>query len=192
MTTKTPRFPSVQDTPEKAEAFAEVERIVKNLHGASFKVKDDNGNFLGPFGVLSSAPKTFVPYLDYTLAFFKLPHVTPKERELAILAAVSVTKSEFVTYAHHKIGIAQGLSQTQVEHASSGRVPIEGLSDREESIYELSLSLARGFGIIDDKQFDSAVTLLGREGVSQVAQLVGGYILVSLLVSVGDVRAPQS
>ncbi|KAL2063574.1 hypothetical protein VTL71DRAFT_5379 [Oculimacula yallundae] len=192
MATKPPRFPSVPDTPEKAEAFAEVERIVKELHGASFKVKDDNGNFLGPFAVLAAAPKSFMPYLEYTLAFIKLPHLNSKERELAILAAVSVTKSEFVDFAHRNIGMAQGLSQAQVDSASKGLAPIEGLSDREKSIYELSLRLARGFGKIDDEKFDLAITLLGRDGVSQVAQLVGGYMLVSLLVNVADVRAPQS
>lgn len=191
MAGKAPRFPSEFDTPEKRDTFAEVERIVKNLHGDSFKVKDGNGNFLGPFGVLSSELKTFVPYLEYTLAFFKLPHVTPRERELAILAAVSVTRSEFVEYAHHKIGIMQGMSQDQVEDASGGRVPV-GLSDREESIYKLSLNIARGFGMIDDNQFDSAVLLLGKAGISQVAQLVGGYILVSTLVNIGDVRAPKA
>ncbi|KAI0176911.1 hypothetical protein BJ166DRAFT_505666 [Pestalotiopsis sp. NC0098] len=187
MATKPPRFPSDQDTPEKAEAFAEVERIVKELHGPSFKVKNDDGNFLGPFSVLAAAPKTFAPYLEYTVSFIKVPYLTAKERELAILAAVSVTKSAYVEMAHRKIGIAQGLSETQVERASNGILPIEGLSDREESLYELSLRLARGFGKIDDERFDAAVTLLGREGVSQVAQLVGGYMLVSLLVSVADI-----
>ncbi|KAI9654394.1 MAG: hypothetical protein M1821_006710 [Bathelium mastoideum] len=191
MATKGPRFPSDSQTPEQKHAFEETERIVKQLEGESFQLKDAQGNFLGPFGILSYTPTTFLAFLNYSQSFFILPHLTHRERELSVLATVSVTNSEYVEYAHQKIGMSVGLSQTQVERGSRGRVPV-GLSDREECIYELALDLAKGYGTVRENQFDSAVGLLGKEGVAALAQLVGGYMLTSLLVNVADVATPQS
>ncbi|KAF2763049.1 hypothetical protein EJ05DRAFT_534472 [Pseudovirgaria hyperparasitica] len=191
MVAKAPRFPSVFGSQEQKEAFEQTERDVKELQGESFSFKDAQGNFLGPFGVLCYTPSTFKPFLSYSKSYYTLPHLTPKERELTTLATVSVTKSDYVEYAHQKIGISLGLTQDQVERASAGHLP-KGLSDREECVYELALSVARGFGNIKDKQFDSAVALLGKEGVAALAQLVGGYLLISTMESVAGGSVPES
>src|SRR4051812_28337157 len=181
--TREARFPADEQTPEQQAAFAEAERIVQQTLGSSFKVKDDQGNLLGPFGILSYAPTTFLTYLNYTQSYTTLPHLTPKERELSVLATASVTKSAYISYAHKNIGISVGLTADQAQSASEGKVP-DDLEDRERFVYELALKTAQRFGIMDDKLFESAVAEIGREGVSQLAQMVGGYLLSSVLVNV--------
>jgi hypothetical protein len=84
-----------------------------------------------------------------------------------------------------------GLTQEQVDRASRGHVP-KGLPDREESIYKLALEMANEFGTLGDKLFDFAVVLLSKEGVAALAQLVGGYMLVTVLEKVADVAVPAS
>jgi len=186
-----PRFPADQQTPEQKAAFAEAERLVKATYGSSFQLKDAQGNLLGPFGVLSYTPTTFLPYLNYTQAYTVLPHLTAKERELSILATASVTESEYIIYAHKSIGISVGLSKKQVKDASEGEVP-EGLGKREKFVYKTALRIAKKFGTISDDLFEEAVQQLGRDGVSQLAQEVGGYLLSSVLVNVADVQVPTT
>lgn len=187
----TPRFPVDQQTPEQKAAFAEAEKLVKATYGDSFQLKDANGNLLGPFGVLSYTPSTFLAYLNYTQAYTVLPHITPKERELSILATASVTGSEYIIYAHKKIGISVGLTEKQVKKASEGHTP-DGLGKREKFVYETALEMAENYGSMKDKLFNEAVKQLGRDGTAQLAQEVGGYMLSSVLVNVADVAVPSS
>lgn len=191
LASKGPRFPPDGQTDEQKAALAEAERLVKLVYGENFQLKDSEGNLLGPFGILSYASNTLLPYLNYSQSYVTLPTITAKERELCVLATVSVTKSAYIEYAHKQIGISVGLTQDQVDRASKGRTP-EGLTDREEFVYELAVNMAKDFGVIKDKDFNSAVSVLGKDGVSQVAQMVGGYMLSSVLVTVADVPVPQS
>ncbi|KAH9865990.1 hypothetical protein J1614_008554 [Plenodomus biglobosus] len=191
MATKGPRFPSDSQAPEAKEALKEVERVTKELEGESFSLKDTQGNFLGPYGLLSYTPSTILGFVKYSASWYTLPYLTHKERELGVLAVTSVTKADYVEYAHKIIGVQVGLTQDQVDQASKGNVP-KGLSDREKSIYELALEMAKEFGTIGDERFESAVALLRKEGVAALAQLVGGYMLVTVLAKVADVKVPSS
>jgi alkylhydroperoxidase/carboxymuconolactone decarboxylase family protein YurZ len=185
------RFPSTSQTPEQAAAAAEAERIILAKFGPSFQLKDADGNLLGPFSTLSYTPSTFLPYLDYANAFTSLLLLAAKERELAILATCSVTKSEYALYAHRRIGVSVGLTEEQVRNAGEGRIP-EGLVKRERDVYVLALEMARRFGTLSDEVFEQAVGVIGRDGVSQLAQVVGGYLLGSVLINVADVKVPVS
>ncbi|KAF2656620.1 hypothetical protein K491DRAFT_553035, partial [Lophiostoma macrostomum CBS 122681] len=158
-------------------------------YGSSFQLKDADGNLLGPFGPLSFTTNTLLPYLNYTSATTQVGVITPKERELATLATVSVTGSEYIIYAHKKIGISVGLTQKQVNDAAKGHVPNK-LGDREQYVYVLALKLANDYGSISDRTFKNAVKELGRNGTSQVAQMVGSYLLSSVLVNLADVKVP--
>ncbi|KAF2683469.1 hypothetical protein K458DRAFT_419072 [Lentithecium fluviatile CBS 122367] len=185
------RFPADEQTPEQQAAFTEAERRVKEVYGSSFKLKDDHGNLLGPFGILSYAPTTFLPFLNYTQSYATLPSLTPKERELSVLATASVTKSVYILYAHKSIAVTVGLTPKQAQDASEGEIP-EHLAQREQFVYRLALKMATDFGVISDEVFGDAVTEIGREGVAQLAQVVGGYLSGSILVSVADVGLPSS
>jgi hypothetical protein len=189
--TKALRFPSDGQTAEQKSALAEAARIAKQIYGSSYTLEDAQGNLLGPFGILSYTPKSFLGYLNYTQQYATLPYITAKERELCTLATVSVTKSAYINYAHQKIGISVGLTKEQVERASKGHVP-KKLTDREELVYELALDIAKDFGFLKTKDFKEAVSVIGREGIAQVAQMVGGYMLSSVLVTVADVAVPKS
>lgn len=183
------RFPADAQTPAQQAAFAEAEKLVKEVFGSSFQLKDPQGNLLGPFGILSYTPTTFLAYLNYTQAYTTLPTLTPKERELSILATASVTNSAYILYAHKSIAVTVGLTPLQAESASKGKVP-DNLQDREAFVYSLALKIAQKFGTFSDELFGQAVAELGREGVAQLSQLVGGYLLSSVLVNVADVAVP--
>lgn len=186
-----PRFPATSQTPEQAAATAEAERLVTLAFGPSFQLKDAQGNLLGPFSTLSYTPSTLLPFLNYSASFVGLETLTGKERELAVLATCFVTKAEYALYAHQRIGISLGLTEQQAQEASDGMVP-GGLEKREDVVYGLALEMAKGFGRLSDAMFESAVGELGRDGVAQLAQVVGGYMLSSMLINVAAVKVPAS
>ncbi|KAL1607994.1 hypothetical protein SLS60_002933 [Paraconiothyrium brasiliense] len=183
------RFPATSLTPSQIADLADAEKAVRDNFGPGIQLKDDEGNLLGPFGPLSYTPTVLAPYLAHIVTIMATPLLTPKERELATLATVSVTKSEFIAYAHKKAGLAAGLSEAQVAEAVQGRA-VEGLSEREGMIYEIGLELARCNGRLENDRFEKAVRIMGRDGVSALAQVVGAYLLAAVLVNVADVKAP--
>lgn len=155
------------------------------------------GNLLGPFGPLSYTPSILAPYLSHIGAINTTPLLTPKERELVVLATTSITKAAYIEYAHKKIGLTAGLSREQVDAAASG-LPVSSvpeLIEREQIAYELGLELAKRSGKVDDVLFEEAMGVgkgsLGREGVSAVAQVVGAYLLAAVLVNVAGVGVPE-
>jgi alkylhydroperoxidase family enzyme len=185
------RFPTTAQTPEQSAGLAEAEKLVNQTYGSSFALKDANGNLLGPFGPLAFNINTLLPYLNYTQSTTQAGVITPKERELATLATVSVTGSDYIIYAHKKIGMSVGLTQKQVNDAAKGDVPNK-LGSREQAVYVLALKLANDYGSISDRTFKNAVKDLGRNGTAQVAQMVGSYLLSSVLVNLADVEVPDS
>jgi hypothetical protein len=43
-----------------------------------------------------------------------------------------------------------------------------------------------------DGMFDGGVGVIGRDGVAQLAQVVGGYLLGSVLINVAEIKVPAS
>ncbi|KAL5452782.1 hypothetical protein PMIN06_005811 [Paraphaeosphaeria minitans] len=189
MSPPAPRFPSAALTPAQQADLAAAETAVRDTFGPGIELKDAAGSLLGPFGPLSYTPASLAPYLAFAVAVSTTPLLTPRERELATLATTSVTRCDYVAYAHRKAGLSAGLSDPQVSAALAGK-EVEGLSEKETVVYGLGLGLARGYGKVGDEVFEGAVGVLGRQGVSAVAQVVGAYALAGVLVGVAGVGAP--
>lgn len=189
----TPRFPTSSLPPSTLAELADAEIAVHNTIDPNIQLKDSSGNLLGPFGPLAYTPSTLPPYLAFATAINTTPHLSTRERELVVLATTSVTKSAYIAYAHSKAGAAAGLSEEQVDAASRGcdAGEVGGLSEREGVVYSLGLEMTRGFGRLGDEAFEGAVGVLGREGVSAVAQVVGAYFLGAVLVEVGGAEVPS-
>lgn len=185
------RFPPGEESDSKKAALEDAEKRVAEVFGSSFKLKDDQGNLLGPFGILSYTPETFLLYLQHMQAINTLPYLTIRERELAALATAHVTQAAFITYAHKRIGMGAGLSQEQVDDAAEGKRPA-GLEERESVVYDAALSIAKSSGKLDDWAFEAAREKIGREGVSALAQVVGAFLLGSMLINVADIPVPAS
>lgn len=183
------RYPQQIATAEHHSNLDTFEKSVFDIFGPVYKLKDENGELLGPLGPLSYTPQTFMPFLQFAQGIGKLP-LSAIERELAILATCSVTKCAWVTYAHKKIGTGVGLKQEQVESAANGKCP-EGLDDRQKAVFEAALKMIKNWGRIDDGVFDEAVNVLERESVSAVSQVVGMYAMSSIMITAAAVPVPK-
>ena len=120
------------------------------------------------------------------------PLITPRIRELAILAVTATHPTGFVEYSHR--GICQTLessfSPEQTEALCNGITP-SGLTEVEQTAHEAALVMARGVGTMTDEQFATAKAKLSKEMLARIAQLVGFYLYVCSLARLGDVEVPK-
>ena len=175
---------------------------------------------------ISPPPNPFANTIRYTPSL--LPHtlalagaltslsLTPRERELVILATASTHHARYVLYAHSRLAALIGLSSSQISSASSGRMP-EGLSSREEGVYGLALELAESKGPVGERVWERARWLIfgdreeedGRkergdwewrkkknedmsEVLASVVNVVAGYGYTCLVVNAGEGWVPES
>ena len=132
----------------------------------------------------------FVPFMRMGDAIIKQKDFSARERELCVLAVMAIYDVPFVLYAHSRIAMQLGLSEEQVSSASHGTVP-KGLSDDETTVYTTALKLARSRGPLDEETFQHAESILGKERVARVAQVVGFYLYSSTLLNVGAIPVPE-
>jgi 4-carboxymuconolactone decarboxylase len=189
MTYRFPSVPSSDLSDPQRQANEEAERTVRAAFGSSFSLTDSNGALLGPFAVLTYTPNSFVPYLHHTASVLLTSLFSPRERELATLAVCSVTKAEYVRYAHVKIGIAVGFSKEQADGAVEGRMEL-GLEGREMLVYELALVMAKNYGRLSDEAWERGRTVLGRDGMAALSQIVASYLHSSVLVNLAQIKVP--
>ena len=120
------------------------------------------------------------------------PLITPRIRELAILAVTATYPTAYVEYSHR--GICQTLearfSSEQIDAICSGITP-SGLTEVEQAAYEAALVTAKGVGAMTDEQFATAKTKLSKEMLARIAQLVAFYLYVCSLARLGDVEVPE-
>ena len=79
--------------------------------------------------------------------------LSAREKELCVLAVLSVYDSPYVHYAHSEIAVCVGFTRAQVQTALHGRPP-SGVDGRESTVYCLALELAKSHRPMDDATFE--------------------------------------
>ena len=138
----------------------------------------------------SYTPQLSRPFVSLASVISTLPHLTPRMRELAILATASTYKAAFVLYAHSRIAQSAGLSSDQVEDAREGGMPA-GLSAAEQATWEFSRCLAGSQGPLDEAIWQKTSGFLGAEGVANLTHVVGAYAYLCLFQNAADIRSPR-
>ena len=124
-----------------------------------------------------------------------MPNVSPRHRELAILASGAVHKCVYELYAHARVALAlpsHPFTRSQVVAAVAGLTPAD-LSKEEESVWEFCSEVAGSKGPMrsaGQRGYDEAERLLGRQQLLELVHVVGLYSYVALLLNVGDVQVP--
>ena len=150
--------------------------------GYRFLVEGPRGRLPGPYKVWVHNPR---------LVHAAAPlgqHFTPgqsslseREREIAVLVITGAWRSAYPTAAHEKRGKEVGLPAATVEAMMAG-LPVSFPDAREQTVYEMALSLAGG-RLVSQGLYDRAVKTLGHESITDVIVLMGYYTAVSLTMN---------
>ena len=106
--------------------------------------------------------------------------IKPRNRELVIMAVVSVTRVPLVDDCHRQLAAAVGFSAEQYDQGISGQSP-SGLSEEEVAVYELSRQLTVLNGPLDEASWAKARVKLEKSDIVMIAHVVSTYRWIGLL-----------
>lgn len=155
---------------------------------ASFRLTEADGSLVGPFGALLLSPTVGDALQQVGAAIRFGCGLSPKVRELAILAVAAEHRSSFEWWAHEPIARRAGLSDEQIRDLHAGRSPAFD-DDATAAAHSLCRALLAGRRP-DDDAFDAARQAFGDGGVMELVSLVGYYRLLAQLMDTFDIDVP--
>ena len=138
----------------------------------------------GPGGVRLHSPRVAEPmsaanrYLRYEAG------MEPRLRELAILVTAREMDNQFEWTAHEPAGLKEGLEQEIIDIVKYRR-PIAGLGEKEALIIRFGRELFQEKKVRSET-FARAVEMFGRQGVVNLASLMGNYSATAALLNAVD------
>jgi 4-carboxymuconolactone decarboxylase len=149
----------------------------------------ERGGMNGPFNVLLRSPEMGdkMQQLGAELRFHtSLP---PKLRELAIIMTGRAWNAQYEWYAHSRLAVQNGVSQSIVDAIAAGKRPAKLDSD-EAIVYNFVDELLMTKQV-SDPVYHAAVNKLGERGVVDLTALVGYYHIVSMLLNIDRYPLPD-
>jgi alkylhydroperoxidase family enzyme len=151
-------------------------------------ILNEQGALIGPFPPMLHFPQFGVPALLFQRALAAEARLAKTVREVAILTVGAAYNARYELYAHEITAAQVGLSPAQVATLAAGGRPTD-LSDEEAIAHDVAKALVSGH-ILPTSTYDRAVQLLGRDGVGELAFLIGGYCLIAMILNCFDVPVP--
>jgi 4-carboxymuconolactone decarboxylase len=95
--------------------------VVPWAERVGFASRTDDGRFIGPFNPSLLSPVTAGSFLDFQAAEEKNTSLSPRVRQVVILAVGAVWRSAYELYAHPAEGRETGLSAEAVQALAVGQ-----------------------------------------------------------------------
>ena len=135
-------------------------------------------------------PATAAPFMELHLAEQKHTSLSERVREVVILAVGAVWHADYELYAHSAVARQAGISEDAVRTLASGGLP-DDLSDHEK----IAVRLVRHVQLstshcVDEPLYREAENSFGRNGLIDIALLVGIYHTVCATLNMFAIPAP--
>jgi 4-carboxymuconolactone decarboxylase len=152
-----------------------------------FPLSDDAGGLHGPFNAFLLSPDLGRALQQVGAAIRYQSALTPRIREMAILAVAAHWNSEFEWFAHERVGRAVGVTEDELEHLRTC-APLS-LTDPNEATALLAVrELLQGD--MPDGTYERVVAQIGEAGLFELSTLVGYYATLALQMRVFRVTEP--
>ena len=155
---------------------------------AGFHSKTPDGKLIGPFNPVLFSPALGGAFLDLQAAEQSHTTLSKRVREVVILSVGAVWKSDYELYAHMAVGRSVGLSEEAVRTLADGKMPAD-LSEPEQIAQRYTTQLCREHRVTDEV-YRVAERAFGKQGLVDMAVLMGTYHLVCTLLNGFEVPVP--
>lgn len=182
-----PPLPPETLSPELREVHDGIVNLVARSQ-RHIVMQDAQGALVGPFPALLHFPRFGIPAALFQRAVDTEARLPNSVRQVAILTVGAAFGARYELYAHEITGVDSGLSPSQVATLAAGGRPND-LGEEEAIAYDVARCLVSGH-ILPTSTYEQALRLLGQDGVGELAFLIGGYCLVSVLLNFFDVPVP--
>lgn len=125
-----PLVPPVELTAAQRPLYDAFAKMTEDEEYQGFEVKNADGAFTGPWGVMLHFPDLAVPLGQFISLAQKLPALSERARQVVILTIGGQFNVAYELYAHAPLAARAGLSPDQVAALSAGARP-DGLSPDE-------------------------------------------------------------
>lgn len=177
MSRLSPRRPADLDGPERA-LYDAVSGGPRAQGPQLFPLVAADGGLRGPFDAMLRSPAVGGPLQELGAALRYRSDLTPRIREMAILAVAARWESAFERDAHEAVGRHVGVTDTELAALRDGGVP--ALDDPVERVaLDLTRALLAG-GRVSDAEYGQFVDVLGERRVFELSTLVGYYATLAL------------
>jgi 4-carboxymuconolactone decarboxylase len=149
---------------------------------------DEEGKLTGPFGPWLVTPDLGLPAARLGELLRFRGRLDGRLRELVTMTVAAHWRASYEWWAHSRAAVGEGLPEDACESIADGR-GWGAEHSPERIVTRAALALLRT-GTLDDADYQEALSLLGEEGIVELALLVGYYTLVSFTVNVFQVEAP--
>jgi 4-carboxymuconolactone decarboxylase len=162
----------------------------KNGAVGAVSLVDDDGHLTGPFNAMLLNPDLGMNLQELGSAIRHRGALSPRCRELAVLAVAAHWKCGFELDAHTLIGEQVGLTATEIEALRAGG-PVPLPDDEEAAVLSATRLLVRT-GDLTELEYDTATKLLTPAKLFELCTLVGYYSLLAMQMRVFGVSRPDS
>ncbi len=149
---------------------------------------NEEGALIGPFPAMLHFPQFGVQALLLHRSLAAAAALPKGVREVAILTVGAAFGARYQIYAHEITAAEAGLSPSKVATLAAGGRPPD-LTDQEAIVFDVSKTLVSG-RTLQASTYERAIGLVGREGIGELAFLVGGYSLIAMILNCFDVPVP--
>jgi len=168
-------------------------RLYKSIIGArrsgavgALSLVDKDGHLAGPFNAMLLNPDLGMALQELGTAIRTRGELSPRCRELAILAVAAQWQSAFELHAHTLIGAQVGLTDAEMESLCAGRT-IQ-LADAEEAAVLAAARTLVQTANLSESEYAAAVAALSPAKLFEISTLVGYYSLLALQMRVFDIN----
>lgn len=172
-------------TSEQLRLYENYEKMTEAEEYQGFEVKNSDGAFVGPWGVMLHFPQLAVPLGQFIGVAQKLDGISERARQVVILTLGGRFNVAYELYAHTALAVRAGLRPDQVAALSAGARPAD-LSEDELLAADIACALTRG-GPVPGPLYDAAVAKLGQDGFDAVVFITIHYLALGMLLNAYDV-----
>jgi 4-carboxymuconolactone decarboxylase len=149
----------------------------------------DDGRLIGPDNPALLNPA--ISLASTTLMLGEQTHtsLSPRVREVVILAVGAVWQCDYELYAHTAAARKVGISEDAIWVLVIGEIP-EDLKEDEKIAAELTRQLSTHHRV-DDTLYWQAESCFGAQGLADIATLIGMYQMVCTTLNLFDIPAPH-
>jgi 4-carboxymuconolactone decarboxylase len=173
---------------EQQPLYRTFEAMVKGEEYAGFEVRNSDGAFVGPWGVMLHFPEPAQPLGRFINLAQQLPGLSERARQVVILTIGARFNVAYEMYAHARLGLRAGLRPDQVATLCAGGRP-PGLTEEEMLAADVATALT-GAGPLPGPLYDAVVERLGQDALDAIVFVTIHYLALGAILNAYDVEVP--
>lgn len=154
----------------------------------NIKGMTDDGRLIGPYNPLLYSPGVGAGFLDFEAAEDRSTSLDDRVRQVVILSVGSVWKADYEIYAHAALARQAGLPDETIRALQNGETA-KDLTSEEQLAQAFTLELTSRHSV-DATVYERAERAFGRQGLADIALLIGRYLTICALLNAFNIPRP--